>query len=171
MACDTEWRADDRNLAEDVVSYCAFFIVASCVRRRVLCCLFSTLCGVLMIVLLRGTKYYLVMGFKVLLSTHWFIFWFRGVEISIPVGCGHWRGLVWKKEKVVFNWSWWHAGVEWGVQDRRGVDPSSGYMVGSLVAGDSFSHWLAGAILIGYLGEFGVELVNNLCWCRDILPA
>ena len=50
-----------------------------------------------------------------------------------------------------------------GVQYQRAVDLSSGDVVGSLVVGDSFSHWLAGARLIGYLGEFGVELVKKLC--------
>ena len=36
MACDNEWREVNRNLAEAVVSEISRFIVASCVRRRVL---------------------------------------------------------------------------------------------------------------------------------------
>ena len=65
MACETEWRPLDRNLVEAVLSDCACFTVASCVRRRVLRCLFSTLCGVLTSVLLRGTTEYVLMVFKV----------------------------------------------------------------------------------------------------------
>ena len=45
----------------------------------------------------------------------------------------------------------------------KGVDLSRGDTVGILVVGDFFSHWLSGEILIGYIGEFSVELVNNLC--------
>ena len=41
------------------------------------------------------------------------------------------------------------------------MDPSSGDVVGSLVIVDFLSHWLAGARLIGYLGEFGVEIIND----------
>ena len=55
-ACDTEWRAVDRNLAEAVVSECALFIVASCVLHLVLHCFFIALVGVLASVELRGTK-------------------------------------------------------------------------------------------------------------------
>ena len=69
MACDTELRAVGRNLAKAVVSDYAHFIVASCVWRCVLRCFFSTLCGVLMSVLPRGTIEYVLIGFKVLLST------------------------------------------------------------------------------------------------------
>ena len=42
MACETEWREVDRNLAEAVVLECARFIFGSFVRRRVLHCFFST---------------------------------------------------------------------------------------------------------------------------------
>ena len=59
----------DRNLAEAVVSGCTRFIIASCIRRGVLRCFFSTLCGVIIGALLRGTIEYVLMGFKVLLST------------------------------------------------------------------------------------------------------
>ena len=65
MACDTEWRAVNRNLAGDMISDFARFIVASSVLRRVLHYLFSTLCGVLKSTLLRGTTEYVLMGFKV----------------------------------------------------------------------------------------------------------
>ena len=47
MACETEWREVDRNLAEAVVLECARFMVASCVLTLVLRCFFSTLVGVL----------------------------------------------------------------------------------------------------------------------------
>ena len=47
MACDTEWKAVDKNLEEDVVSDCDRFIVARCVLRLVLRRFFSTLVGVL----------------------------------------------------------------------------------------------------------------------------
>ena len=43
MACDTEWRAVDRNLAEALVSNCSLFIIVSCVLRLVFCCFFSIL--------------------------------------------------------------------------------------------------------------------------------
>ena len=36
MACDTEWRTVDRNLAEADVSDCGLFIAAICVLRFVL---------------------------------------------------------------------------------------------------------------------------------------
>ena len=55
MACDTEWRAVDRNLLEAVVSDCDIFVVVSCVLRLVPRCFFSTLVGVLASVELRGT--------------------------------------------------------------------------------------------------------------------
>ena len=69
MTCDTEWRALDRNLEDAVVSDYTQFIVASCVRRRVLHFFFSALYGVQIGVLLRGTTEYALMGFKILLST------------------------------------------------------------------------------------------------------
>ena len=69
MAYDTEWRSVVRNLAEAVVSDFAWFIVASFFWQRVFHFFFSTLCGVLMSILLRGTTEYLLMGFKVLLPT------------------------------------------------------------------------------------------------------
>ena len=43
MACDTEWSTVNRNLVEAVVSDYACFIVASCVRRRILSFYFGTL--------------------------------------------------------------------------------------------------------------------------------
>ena len=67
IACDTEWRAVDRNLAEAVLSDCACFIVAICVQSRVLRCFFSTSVGVLASVVLRGTIEYVLMEFIVLL--------------------------------------------------------------------------------------------------------
>ena len=67
MACDTEWRVVDKNLAEAVVSNCDLFIIASCVLRLVLRRFFSTLVGVLDIVKIGGTIYYVSMGFTVLL--------------------------------------------------------------------------------------------------------
>ena len=66
MACETEWREVNRNLAEDVVSYFYRFMVASCVLTLVLCCFFSTLVGVLASVVLRGTTGYVLMEFTVL---------------------------------------------------------------------------------------------------------
>ena len=47
MACDTEWRAVDKNLVEAVVSNHALFILAICVLHLFLQCLFSKLVGVL----------------------------------------------------------------------------------------------------------------------------
>ena len=67
MACDTECRAVDKNLAEAVVSNCAILIVASCVLSLVLQCFFSTLVGVLDSVKLVGTTEYVLIGFTVLL--------------------------------------------------------------------------------------------------------
>ena len=69
MACDTEWRAVDRNLADDVVSDCAIFTVAMCVQCCILHCFFSNLVGVLASVVLRGTAEYVLMEFIVLLLT------------------------------------------------------------------------------------------------------
>ena len=69
IAWDTEWRAVDRKRAEAVLSECARFIVASLVLPLILRFLFSTVGGVLASVKGGGTKMYVVMGFKVLLST------------------------------------------------------------------------------------------------------
>ena len=69
MACDIGWREVDRNIAEAVVSDCARFIVASCVRRHILGFFLRTLYGVLIGVLLRRTTEYVLRGFKVLLTT------------------------------------------------------------------------------------------------------
>ena len=69
MAYVTDWREVDRHLVEDVVSDCAFFIVASCVLRLVLRYFFSTLVGVLASVVLIGTAEYVLMEFVVLLLT------------------------------------------------------------------------------------------------------
>ena len=69
MACDTEWRAVNRNIAEAVVFICACFIVTRYFRRRNLCCFFSTLFGVLACVVLRDTIEYVLMGFIILLLT------------------------------------------------------------------------------------------------------
>ena len=66
MACETEWRAVDRNIAEDVVSDCASFMVVSCDLPIVLRCFFTTLVGVLASVVLRGTAVYALMESKVL---------------------------------------------------------------------------------------------------------
>ena len=55
MACDTEWRAVNKNLAEAVVYDCALFIVTGFVLCLVLHHFFSTLVGVLDSVELRGT--------------------------------------------------------------------------------------------------------------------
>ena len=66
MACETECRSVYRNLAEDVVSNCACFMVTGCVLNLVLCCFFRTLVGVLASVLLRGTADYVLMEFTVL---------------------------------------------------------------------------------------------------------
>ena len=56
MACDTECREVNMNLAEAVVYDCALFIVVRCVQRRVLYCFFSTLVGVLNSVVWLSTK-------------------------------------------------------------------------------------------------------------------
>ena len=66
MACDTEWRAVGKNLADDIVSECALFIVVSCVLRLVLCLFFINLVGVLASVELRDTTEYALMEFAVL---------------------------------------------------------------------------------------------------------
>ena len=66
MACDTELREANRNIAKAVVSYCDTFIVASFVLRLVLLPLFSTFVGVLDSVELRGTTEYVLMEFTVL---------------------------------------------------------------------------------------------------------
>ena len=66
MACDTDCRAVDRNLAEAVVSNCSLFIVAICALRLFVCCFFSPLVGVLASFLLRGTTEYVLMEFTVL---------------------------------------------------------------------------------------------------------
>ena len=47
IAWETEWRAVDRNIAEDFVLDSACFIVASCALPLVLRYFFSTLIGVL----------------------------------------------------------------------------------------------------------------------------
>ena len=67
MACETEWREVDKNLAEAVVFDCDIFILSMCVLRLVLRCLFSNLVGVLASVKLGGTTEYVLMGFTVLL--------------------------------------------------------------------------------------------------------
>ena len=66
MACDTEYRAVDRNLAEAVVSDCAHFIVAICILPLVLSCFFITLVGVIASVERGGTREYVLMEFTVL---------------------------------------------------------------------------------------------------------
>ena len=55
MTWETECRAVDRNLAENMVSDYACFIVVICVLPLVLHCFFSTLVGVLASVRCRGT--------------------------------------------------------------------------------------------------------------------
>ena len=67
IACDTEWRSVDRNLAEAVLSDCACFIVAICVQSRVLHCFFSTSVDVLASVVMRYATEYVLMEFIVLL--------------------------------------------------------------------------------------------------------
>ena len=47
MACDTEWRAVDKNIADDVLSNCALFILVTCVLNLILRPFFITLVGVL----------------------------------------------------------------------------------------------------------------------------
>ena len=69
IAWDTEWRAVDRKRAEDVLSDCARFIVASLVLPLILRFFFSTLGGVLSSVKVGGTTMYVLMGFIFLLST------------------------------------------------------------------------------------------------------
>ena len=69
IAWDTEWRAVDRKRAEDVLSDCARFIVASLVLPLTVSCFFSILGGVLTSVKGGGTKMYVLMGFIELLST------------------------------------------------------------------------------------------------------
>ena len=66
MACETEWRKVDRNLAEAVVSDCACSMVASCVLPLILRCFFSTLVVVISSVVLRVTTEYVLMEFPVL---------------------------------------------------------------------------------------------------------
>ena len=66
MACETEWRAVDRNIAEAVVLDCAHFIVASCILPLVLRCFFSTAVVVLASVKYEGTTEYVLMEFTVL---------------------------------------------------------------------------------------------------------
>ena len=66
MACETEWREVDRNLADAVVSDWGLFIVASCVLPLFLLCFFSTLIGVLYSVKRGGTTEYVLMEFTVL---------------------------------------------------------------------------------------------------------
>ena len=55
MACDTEWSAVDKNLAESVVSDCDLFMVPRFFMLPILQRFFSTLVGVLTSVTLLGT--------------------------------------------------------------------------------------------------------------------
>ena len=66
MDCDTEWRAVDKNIAEDIVSDCAIFIVSSCVLRLIFSRFFGILFGMLGNFKLGCTTYYVLMGFTVL---------------------------------------------------------------------------------------------------------
>ena len=66
MACYTECREVDKNLAEYLVSGCDIFIVSSCILHLILRRFFSTLVGVLASVKLRGTTEYVLMVFTVL---------------------------------------------------------------------------------------------------------
>ena len=66
VACETEWRAVIRNIAEDLVSDCARFIVASCFLHLVLHFFFSTVVGILASGKRGGTTDYLIMDFTVL---------------------------------------------------------------------------------------------------------
>ena len=66
MVCETECRAVDRNLAEDVLSDCDRFMVARCVLTLLLRCFFSTVVGVLASVVLRGTTENVLIEFTVL---------------------------------------------------------------------------------------------------------
>ena len=66
MACDTEWRAVDNNIVEDLVSCCALFIVARYFLRLFLRIFFITLVGVIDSVELIGTTEYVFMDFTVL---------------------------------------------------------------------------------------------------------
>ena len=47
VAWETEWRAVDINIVEAIVSYCARFIVVSCVLPLILHFFLSTLVGAL----------------------------------------------------------------------------------------------------------------------------
>ena len=69
IAWDTEWRTVDRKLAEAVLSDCACFIVASIFLPLIFCCFLGTLGDVIASVKGGGTTMYVLMGFKVLLST------------------------------------------------------------------------------------------------------
>ena len=124
MACETEWREVDRNIANAVVSDCDWFIVVSCSLPLFLRCFFSILNGVLASVksgvCINGVYRFI---FTDNFLKHWGVFWIIGVEIVIPVGGGYCSGLVWHKEKVLFNGSWWHAGFECGVRYRKGNRP------------------------------------------------
>ena len=69
IAWDTEWRAVDRNRAEDVLSDCARFIVASIVLPLILRLFCSTFGGVLASVRGGGTTMYVLIGFIELISS------------------------------------------------------------------------------------------------------
>ena len=55
MACDTELRAVDHNISEDLVSNCAIFMVDILLLNMVLQRFFSTLFGVITSATLGGT--------------------------------------------------------------------------------------------------------------------
>ena len=67
MACNTELRLVDKNLAESEVSDRALIVVAIFFLNMVLRRLFSTSVGVPTSVTLGDTKKYVLMGFTVLL--------------------------------------------------------------------------------------------------------
>ena len=69
IAWDAEWRAVDRKRVEAVVSYCARFIVTSLVLPLIVRFFLSTLGGVPASFKGGVTTMYVLMGFKVLLST------------------------------------------------------------------------------------------------------
>ena len=69
IAWDTEWREVYRKRADAVLSDCTHSIVASLVLLLILRFLFSTLGGVIGSVKGGGTTMYVLMGYKVLLST------------------------------------------------------------------------------------------------------
>ena len=67
MACDTELRAVDHNISEDLVSNCAIFMVDILLLNMVLQRFFSTLFGVITSATLGDTTKYVLMVFTVLL--------------------------------------------------------------------------------------------------------